>query len=75
MKKRPFIHLYESKKEDFFRLMEAQKYSDSLAVLVGFKETIDNFFDKVFVMDNDEAIKNNRLAAPEKNKGHVPHIC
>ena len=55
--------LYESKKEDFFRLMEAQKYSDSLAVLVSFKETIDNYFEKVFVMDNDEAIKNNRLGA------------
>jgi glycyl-tRNA synthetase beta chain len=32
-------------------------------VLVSFKETIDNYFEKVFVMDNDEAIKNNRLGA------------
>ncbi|MBA4390378.1 MAG: glycine--tRNA ligase subunit beta [Syntrophus sp. (in: bacteria)] len=55
--------LYESKKEEFFRLMEAQKYSDSLTILVSFKETIDNYFEKVFVMDNDEAIKNNRLGA------------
>lgn len=55
--------LYESKKEEFFRLMGEQKYGDSLAVLVGFKETIDNYFEKVFVMDNDEAIKNNRLGA------------
>jgi glycyl-tRNA synthetase beta chain len=55
--------LYESKKEVFFRFMEEQKYADSLAVLVGFKETIDNYFDKVFVMDDDEAIRNNRLGA------------
>lgn len=54
--------LYEAKKGDFFTLMKDRKYDDSLAVLVGFKETIDNFFDKVFVMDKDESIRDNRLA-------------
>ena len=28
----------------------------------GFKETIDNYFDKVFVMVEDEAVRNNRLS-------------
>ena len=63
--------LYESKKEVFFSFMEERKYADSLAVLVGFKETIDHYFDKVFVMDDDEAIRNNRLGRLEKNKRYV----
>lgn len=54
--------LYESKKGEFFTLMNDKKYDASLAVLVSFKETIDNFFDKVFVMDKDESVRNNRLA-------------
>jgi glycyl-tRNA synthetase beta chain len=59
---------YESKREVFFKLMEEKKYADSLSVLVGFKETIDHYFDKVFVMDDDEAIRNNRLGALKKIK-------
>ena len=54
--------LYEEKKNIFFGLMEKRLYDEALACLVSFKETIDNFFDKVFVMDKDEAIKRNRLA-------------
>ncbi len=60
--------LYEARKQDFFALMSEKKYEDALAILVGFKETIDNYFDKVFVMDKDEAIKNNRLALLKKIK-------
>ena len=60
--------LYEAKKEDFFAMMNGKKYEDALAILVGFKETIDNYFDKVFVMEKDEAIKNNRLALLRKIK-------
>jgi glycyl-tRNA synthetase beta chain len=55
-------NLYESKKGEFFALMGDRQYDGSLAVLVGFKKTIDNFFDKVFVMDKDESIRDNRLA-------------
>ncbi len=54
--------LYEAKKGAFFDLMGKRGYDDALAVLIGFKETIDNFFDKVFVMDKDEAVRQNRLA-------------
>jgi glycyl-tRNA synthetase beta chain len=60
--------LYEAKHAEFFKLMEECKYAQSLAVLVSFKESIDNYFDKVFVMDKDEAVKNNRLAALTKIK-------
>ncbi|HEX2966451.1 MAG TPA: glycine--tRNA ligase subunit beta [Syntrophorhabdaceae bacterium] len=55
--------LYEAKREDFFLQMKERNYTDSLNTLVQFKESIDRYFDKVFVMDNDEAIRNNRLAA------------
>jgi len=60
--------LYEAKHTEFFKLMEECKYAQSLSVLVSFKESIDNYFDKVFVMDKDESIKNNRLAALTKIK-------
>lgn len=60
--------LYESQKDTFFSLMSQRKYADSLAILVGFKETIDNYFDKVFVMDEDKTIRNNRLGALKKIK-------
>lgn len=60
--------IYESNKETFYSFMNDRKYDDALSVLVSFKESIDNYFDKVFVMDNDEAIKNNRLALLKKIK-------
>ena len=60
--------LYEAKHTEFFKLMEECKYAQALSVLVSFKESIDNYFDKVFVMDKDEAVKNNRLAALTKIK-------
>ncbi|MEN6617630.1 MAG: DALR anticodon-binding domain-containing protein, partial [Syntrophorhabdus sp.] len=56
------FELYQAKQADFFDFMEKREYDNALACLIGFKETIDNFFDKVFVMDKDEAIKANRLA-------------
>ncbi|MCX5804658.1 MAG: glycine--tRNA ligase subunit beta [Proteobacteria bacterium] len=60
--------LYESKKGTFFDLMREKSYNEALSVLVNFKETIDGYFDKVFVMDKDDAIKNNRLALLKKIK-------
>jgi len=56
------FELYAARKDNFYGLMGKRDYDGALAVLVGFKETIDNFFDKVFVMDKDEAVKSNRLA-------------
>jgi glycyl-tRNA synthetase beta chain len=52
----------EAKREPFFAFMGERRYDEALSILVGFKETVDNFFDKVFVMDKDEAIRTNRLA-------------
>ncbi len=56
------FNLYEATKDAFFSAVQERRYAEALTALVGFKETIDNFFDKVFVMDKDDAVKNNRLA-------------
>ena len=56
------FNLYSDKKDIFLGHMNKRDYDNALAILVGFKETIDNFFDKVFVMDKDETVKANRLA-------------
>jgi glycyl-tRNA synthetase beta chain len=42
--------------------MEARAYAEALRFLVGFKETVDAYFDRVFVMVEDEALRNNRLS-------------
>ena len=59
---RALYDLFEERKDEFSRDMEARRYPEAIGVLVGFKETIDNYFDKVFVMVEDEALKNNRLS-------------
>jgi glycyl-tRNA synthetase beta chain len=69
LKEEQALHsLYESKKDEFFALMKDGQYDGSLAALVSFKETIDDFFDKVFVMDKDESVRDNRLALLKKIK-------
>ncbi len=62
------FNVYESRKELFFSAMRERDYDDSISILVSFKESIDRYFDKVFVMDKDENIKNNRLALLKKIK-------
>ncbi|MCO1333080.1 glycine--tRNA ligase subunit beta [Microbulbifer sp. OS29] len=37
-------------------------YAEGLAGLAGLRETVDNFFDHVMVMSDDEQLRNNRLA-------------
>jgi glycyl-tRNA synthetase beta chain len=43
-------------------LMERHQHEDLLTLLASLREPIDAFFAKVFVMDEDQAIRNNRLA-------------
>ena len=38
------------------------KYSEALSSLAVLKDDVDNFFDNIMVMDDNEALKNNRLA-------------
>jgi len=61
-------NLYESTREPYSAVMERKAYDEALSLLVGFKETIDNYFDKVFVMVKDDALRMNRLALLKKVK-------
>jgi glycyl-tRNA synthetase beta chain len=60
--------LYEEKKELYLSEMRERRYPDAIGILVGFKETIDSYFDKVFVMVDNERVKDNRLALLTKIK-------
>jgi glycyl-tRNA synthetase beta chain len=43
-------------------LIQTNQYGKALTELAGIKDTVDAFFDKVMVMCDDPALKNNRLA-------------
>lgn len=43
-------------------IKETESYDEYLSQLVGLNSKIDAFFEKVLVMDKDEAVKNNRIA-------------
>ena len=43
-------------------LFECGDYSSALSSLAGLRDDVDNFFDNVMVMADDESLKNNRLA-------------
>ena len=43
-------------------LFDAGNYEEALRNLSGLREPVDNFFDNVMVMADDEKVKNNRLA-------------
>ncbi|MGO2131680.1 MAG: glycine--tRNA ligase subunit beta [Halomonas sp.] len=43
-------------------LLAEARYSEALDVLANLREPVDNFFDQVMVMADDDAVRNNRLA-------------
>jgi glycyl-tRNA synthetase beta chain len=43
-------------------LVAGHQYEEALRVLTEFKQPVDTFFEKIFVMDNDPRIRDNRLA-------------
>lgn len=45
------------------------EYSTALASLAVLREDVDNFFDNIMVMDDNEALKNNRLALLSQLRG------
>ncbi len=52
----------QSMAEKIMPLFDDGNYSDALQQLAALRDPIDAFFDKVMVMADDEALKNNRLA-------------
>ena len=59
---RDLYELLEARKDVYLKELTERRYGEAIRVLVGFKETIDRYFDKVFVMVDDEIVKNNRLS-------------
>ncbi len=45
------------------------EYAEALSSLAVLREDVDNFFDNIMVMDEDEALKNNRLALLSQLRG------
>ena len=54
--------IFKRLEESLYGQIDRAEYLDALQGMVALKEPIDAFFDKVLVMDKDEALKNNRLA-------------
>jgi len=50
-------------------LIDSAKYQDALAELSTLRKSVDQFFDDVMVMADDEALKNNRIALLNKLRG------
>lgn len=55
------VKLLEAKKNIAIPLFEAKAYDDALTQLVALKPAIDTFFDEVLVLDENEALRHNRL--------------
>ena len=47
---------------DLAPLYSDGNYQEALSQLAGIRDSVDNFFDNVMVMADDEAVKQNRLA-------------
>jgi glycyl-tRNA synthetase beta chain len=52
----------DSARETVGPLFEARSYAEALNELADLREPVDRFFDDVMVMDEDESVRNNRLA-------------
>jgi glycyl-tRNA synthetase beta chain len=47
---------------DVLPMLEQRQYTDALTRLAGLRNAVDDFFDQVMVMVDDEALRANRLA-------------
>lgn len=56
-------------------LFESGDYSSALTSLASLRDDVDTFFDKVMVMADDEALKNNRLALLSQLRGLFLNIA
>lgn len=57
-----FFNIFKTNETKFLVLINNQDFAGAFNLLAGFTGNINQFFDKILVMDKDETIKNNRLA-------------
>ena len=67
--------VYREIKEEVFELIQKKEYDKALDKFVGLREPIDDFFDNVMVMVDDEEIKTNRLALIDNISDTMLQIC
>jgi len=61
--------IYKDTKEKIEARIERQDFLGALEVFIPLREAIDNFFEKVLVMDKQEDIRNNRFSLLKRIKG------
>lgn len=66
---------YNNIEESIENAMNRKEYDKALDLLATLKDPIDNYFDKVMVMVEDENLKNNRLALLKKIYNTMTEIC
>lgn len=66
---------YTEIEESIDTAMNRKEYDKALDLLATLKDPIDNYFDKVMVMVDDEKLKNNRLALLKKIYNTMTDIC
>jgi glycyl-tRNA synthetase beta chain len=75
-KEEEILHsVYEIKKDPYLLLMKERRYRDALSSLIEFKDPIDRFFEKVYVMVEEESVRNNRLALLKNIKDMFLLFC
>ena len=59
------FQFFNSRKSEIEGFIQAHKYTELFGLLIKGKSLIDSFFDKVMVMAEDKALRDNRLALLE----------
>lgn len=78
LKEEAEINLYnefKNTKEKVNNLLKDKKYSEALDSFASLRQSIDNMFDSVMIMDKDESIKNNRLGLLKQIYDTMLSIC
>ena len=68
-------HQFIGVQDDVSKAIESQRYFDALQSLGGLKDSIDTLFDSVMIMDNDEALRNNRLSLLRSIADQFRHVA
>lgn len=58
---RSLYEVFEKVKKETGPFLQEKEYQKALEIILGMKEPVDNFFDKVMVMTEDPALQKNRL--------------
>ncbi len=66
---------YNNMIEDYNQLLNDKEYRKALEIFIDLKQPVDDFFDNIMVMVDDEDIKNNRLSLLKTISDNMLKIC